>query len=143
MGWFGQLHPALAEQLDLPEATHLFQLPLAALLGAATRRNRWQAAFAPFATVPASERDLALLVAAETTAASLLGAIRKAGRPLLEQVELLDRYEGSQVGEGRCSQAFRLRYRDPSRTLTDEEVERAHAKVREALEKQFKAEMRS
>jgi phenylalanyl-tRNA synthetase beta chain len=143
VGWFGQLHPALAEQLDLPEATHLFQLPLAALLGAATRRNRWQAAFAPFATVPASERDLALLVAAETTAASLLGAIRKAGRPLLEQVELLDRYEGSQVGEGRCSQAFRLRYRDPSRTLTDEEVERAHAKVREALEKQFKAELRS
>jgi phenylalanyl-tRNA synthetase beta chain len=143
VGWFGQLHPALAEQLDLPEATHLFQLPLANLLGAATRRNRWQPAFAPFPTVPASERDLALLVGAETSAASLLGAIRKAGRPLLEQVELLDRYEGSQVGEGRCSQAFRLRYRDASRTLTDEEVERAHAKVREALEKQFKAELRS
>ena len=143
VGWFGQLHPAQAELLDLPEATHLFQLPLAALLSAATRRNRWQPAFAPFATVPASERDLALVVPADTSAAALLGAIRKAGRPLLEQAELLDRYEGSQVGEGRCSQAFRLRYRDAARTLTDDEVEAAHGRVRAALEKQFKAELRS
>lgn len=143
VGWFAQLHPAMAEEFDLPEATHLFQLPLAPLLSAATRRNRWQPGFAPFPTVPAAERDLALVVPATTSAASLLGAIRKAGRPLLEQVELLDRYEGSQVGEGRCSQAFRLRYREAARTLTDEEVERTHAKVREALEKQFKAELRS
>ena len=118
-------------------------MPLAALLSAATRRNRWQPGFTPFPTVPASERDLALVVPATTSAAALLGAIRKAGRPLLEQVELLDRYEGSQVGEGCCSQAFRLRYRDAARTLTAEEVERAHAKVREALEKQFKAALRS
>ncbi|MCS5690655.1 phenylalanine--tRNA ligase subunit beta [Cyanobium sp. FGCU-6] len=142
-GWFGQLHPALAEQLDLPAATYLFQLDLPPLLTAATRRNRWQPAFAPFATVPASERDLALVVPSTVSAASLLSAIRKAGKPLLEQAELVDRFEGSQVGEGLCSQAFRLRYRDPARTLTDEMVEGAHQKVRQALEKQFKAQLRS
>jgi phenylalanyl-tRNA synthetase beta chain len=142
-GWFGQLHPALAEELDLPAATYLFQLDLPPLLTAATRRNRWQPAFAPFATVPASERDLALVVPSSVSAASLLSAIRKAGKPLLEQAELVDRFEGSQVGEGFCSQAFRLRYRDPARTLTDEVVEDAHQKVRQALEKQFKAQLRS
>ncbi|MFN9870176.1 MAG: phenylalanine--tRNA ligase subunit beta [Cyanobacteriota bacterium] len=142
-GWFGQLHPALAEALDLPAATYLFQLDLPPLLTAATRRNRWQPAFAPFPTVPASERDLALVVPSGVSAASLLSAIRKAGKPLLEQAELVDRFEGSQVGEGFCSQAFRLRYRDPARTLTDEVVEDAHQKVRQALEKQFKAQLRS
>ena len=142
-GWFGQLHPAEASRLDLPEATHLFQLDLAALLGAATRRNRWQPVFAAFATVPASERDLALVVPAATTATSLLQAIRKAGRPLLEQAELVDRYEGPQVAPGFCSQAFRLRYRDSSRTLTDEQVEQCHQKVRVALERQFSAQLRS
>ncbi|MFM7394843.1 MAG: phenylalanine--tRNA ligase subunit beta, partial [Cyanobium sp.] len=142
-GWFGQLHPALAEELDLPAATYLFQLDLPPLLAAATRRNRWQPAFAPFPTVPASERDLALAVPSSVSAASLLSAIRKAGKPLLEQAELVDRFEGSQVGEGFCSQAFRLRYRDPARTLTDEVVEWAHQKVRQALEKQFKAQLRS
>ena len=59
-----------------------------------------------------------------------------------EQAELIDRYEGAQVEAGRCSQAFRLRYRDSARTLTDEEVEAAHGKVRAALERQFGAEQR-
>jgi phenylalanyl-tRNA synthetase beta chain len=142
-GWFGQLHPARAEAHDLPDATYLFELALAPVLNAATRANRWQPAFTPFATVPASERDLALVVPRDTTAAALLAAIRKAGRPLLERADLLDRYEGAQVGEGQCSQAFRLRYRDSRRTLTDAEVEQAHGQVRAALEKQFGAVLRS
>ena len=142
-GWFGQVHPELAERYDLPAATYLFQLDLPPLLSAATRRNRWQPAFAGFATVPASERDLALLVPASTASSQLLQAIRKAGKPLLEQAELVDRYEGEQVGAGRCSQAFRLRYRDPKRTLTDAEVDQAHQTIRAALEKQFGAELRA
>jgi phenylalanyl-tRNA synthetase beta chain len=142
-GWFGQLHPARAEQLDLPDATYLFGLSLQPLLSAATRRNRWQPSFRPFATVPASERDLAIVVPENTTASALLQAIRKAGKPLLEQVDLVDRYSGSQVEVGCCSQAFRLRYRDERRTLTDEEVQKAHEKVRTSLEKQFGARLRS
>jgi phenylalanyl-tRNA synthetase beta chain len=142
-GWFGQLHPGQAEVLDLPEATYVFQLDLGPLLAAATRRNRWQPAFTPYATVPASERDLALVVSREVATSALLDAIRKAGKPLLEQVVLVDRYEGAQVEAGCCSQAFRLRYREPSRTLTDEEVERTHQSVRDAVEKQFSARLRS
>ena len=142
-GFFGQVHPELAEQFDLPPATYLFQLELTALLSAATRRNRWQPNFTAFATVPASERDLALVVNAETASAQLLNAIRKAGKPLLEQAELVDRYDGEQLAAGSCSQAFRLRYRDPKRTLKDSEVDEAHAKIRAALEKQFGAQLRA
>ena len=142
-GWFGQLHPEQAEKLDLPQTSIIFELELDALLTAATRRNRWQPAFAPYATVPASERDLAVVVAASTHSAELLQVIRKAGKPLLEHAELVDRYEGGQLAAGQCSQAFRLRYRDASRTLTDEEVEAAHSSIRAALEKQLGALLRS
>lgn len=135
-GWFGQLHPQRCEELDLPLATYGFQLDLASLLNAATRPNRWRPPFTPFPTVPASERDLALVVPESTTAAALLAVIRKAGRPLLEQAELIDRYAGAQVENGQCSQAFRLRYRDPRRTLTDQDVERAHGAITAALAKQ-------
>jgi phenylalanyl-tRNA synthetase beta chain len=143
LGWFGQLHPAMAEALSLPEATHLFQLPMAPLRQAAIRTARWLPQFQPFPTVPASERDLALVVDRDTTTAALLAAIRKAGKPLLEQVELVDRYVGEPIPLDRCSQAFRLRYRDSQRTLTDAEVETTHDKVREALRRQFAAELRS
>jgi len=143
VGWFGQLHPARAQDLDLPEATYLFALSLEPLLTAAARPARLRPAFRPFATVPSSERDLALVVRREVLAETLLSVIRKAGRPLLEAAVLVDRYEGAQVAEGHCSQAFRLRYRDPSRTLTDAEVETAHAKVRQALERECSAQLRS
>jgi len=141
-GWFAQLHPLNAEQADLPAATYLFELELDPLLAAATRRNRWQPAFRPFPTVPASERDLAVVVPRATRAADLLQVIRKAGKPLLEQAELIDRYEGTQVGAEQCSQAFRLRYRDPGRTLTDDAVEQAHTAVRKAVETTFGAVLR-
>ncbi|MBM5800614.1 MAG: phenylalanine--tRNA ligase subunit beta [Cyanobacteria bacterium K_DeepCast_35m_m2_023] len=142
-GWFGQLHPAQAAELDLPETTYLLELDLAALLTAATRAARWQPTFQPFATVPASERDLAVLVPAATRSAELLGVMRKAGRPLLEKVELIDTYSSEQLGSGVCSQAFRLRYRDPKRTLTDADVETAHGKVRAALAARSDVQLRS
>jgi phenylalanyl-tRNA synthetase beta chain len=143
LGWFGQLHPARARELDLSDGTYLFELPLAPLLAAAIRPRRWQPSFTPFATVPPSERDLALVVSRSLTADELLAAIRKAGKPLLEQAELLDRYEGAQVEAGYCSQAFRLRYRAPDRTLTDGEVDGAHQKVVASLESRFGAKLRS
>ncbi|MEB3350593.1 MAG: phenylalanine--tRNA ligase subunit beta [Cyanobacteriota bacterium] len=143
VGWFGQIHPQRADDLDLPEATHLFELTLAPLLVAATRPQRWQPPFTPYPTVPASERDLAVVVSQTVAAADLLQAIRKAGRPLLEHVELIDRYVGRQLDDGTCSQAFRLRYRDPQRTLTDSDVDPVHQQVRASLEQRFKAELRS
>ena len=93
--------------------------------------------------MPASERDLAVVIPASVTAAQLLTVMRKAGRPLLESAELIDRYAGSQVAEGAASQAFRLRYRDARRTLTEAEVEQAHGVVRQAIEKQFGAQLRA
>ena len=143
LGCFGQLHPAMAELLDLPEATYLFELDLDRLLDAATRSNRWVPSFKPFPTVPASERDLAVVVERSSAAADLIQAIRKAGKPLLEHVELVDRFEGEQLGEDKVSQAFRLRYRGKNETLTDDQIQPVHEKVRAALSKQFKAELRS
>ena len=52
---------------------------------------------------------------------------------LLEEVALFDVYTGEQVGQGRKSLAYTLRFRAPDRTLTDEEVTAARdAAVAEA-----------
>ncbi len=142
-GWFGQLHPQRASELDLPELTYLFELDLTAVLSAATRMARWRPPFKPFATVPASERDVAVIVPQTVVSAELLALMRKAGRPLLEHVELIDTYRSDQLGEGVCSQAFRLRYRDPKRTLTDADVDQAHERVRTALAGQAGIQLRS
>ena len=143
LGCFGQLHPALAEQMDLPVATYLFELDLTQLLDAATRSNRWTPVFRSFPNVPASERDLAVVVEKDNSAAELIQAIRKAGKPLLEHVELVDRFEADHLGDNKVSQAFRLRYRGKDQTLTDAMIQPVHDKVRAALQKSFQAELRS
>ena len=143
LGCFGQLHPALCESHELPAETYLFDLELTRLLEAATRSNRWSPQFKPYSTLPSSERDLAMVVPRSLAAGELLQAIRKAGKPLLESVELIDRFEGGQLGSDACSQAFRLRYRGKDSTLTDDMIQPVHEKVRQALVKQFQVELRS
>jgi len=72
-------------------------------------------------------------VSEEARAADLVAAARAAGAPLVRSVRVFDRYAGEQVGEGRVSLALRLELADPGRTLTDEEIEAAVDRVREAL----------
>jgi phenylalanyl-tRNA synthetase beta chain len=70
-------------------------------------------------------------------------AIALAARDLLASVELFDEYRGENVPAGQRSLAFRLVYRASDRTLTDEEVELVHQKVREYLVEKFRVNLRS
>ena len=142
IGVFGELHPAFAEAHDLPAGCLLFDLALAPVLTASSRTNRSCPAFKPYATVPASERDIACVVEDSVEAGAVLNVIKKAGGNLLEHVELLDRYSGDPIPAGQCSLAVRLRFRDVKTTLRDEQVEPLVEKVRAALQRQFKAELR-
>jgi phenylalanyl-tRNA synthetase beta chain len=69
-----------------------------------------------------AKEDVALVVPAELTADELTTTLREGAGPLLESVRLFDVYTGSQIGEGRKSMAFALRFRAPDRTLKDEEI---------------------
>ncbi len=75
--------------------------------------------------LPAATQDVALVVDAATPAATVQEALREGAGPLLEDVHLFDVYTGTQVGEGRKSLAFALRFRAPDRTLTAEEASAA------------------
>ena len=58
-------------------------------------------------------------------------------------MELIDRYEGSTIPEDSVSQAFRIKYRDPKKTLAEEDINPIHEKIRNALKEKIKAELRS
>jgi phenylalanyl-tRNA synthetase beta chain len=70
-----------------------------------------------------------------------LEAIENPKEPLLESVELFDLFT-EKVGAEKKSLAYRLTYRDRSRTLTSEEVNAAHAKIRGRLRSDLGAELR-
>jgi phenylalanyl-tRNA synthetase beta chain len=91
---------------------------------------------------PAVTRDIAMIVPEEIFHQKILRAIQEPREPLLESVELFDLFSGSEIGQTRKSLAYRLTYRDRSRTLTSEEVNAAHAKIRERLRRDLGAELR-
>ena len=146
LGYFGQIHPQVQQERALP-ATYVFELNLDLLLEQLARLQTKATLFATYSTYPAADRDLAFFIPTEVTVAEIEKVIRKAAggrkQSLLTAIELFDEYQGEHVPEGQRSLAFRLLYQACDRTLTDEDVNPVHQKVREALEKQFNVSLRS
>lgn len=143
LGTFGQVHPQLRREKSLPEAVYVFQLSLDVLLNALDDDQLLVPKFQPFSTYPASDRDIAFFSPVKVTVSEIEKVITKAGKGLLDSVELFDEYRGENVPQGQRSLAFRLIYRSSDRTLTEAEVEPVHNKVREALVEKFGVSLRS
>ncbi len=143
IGFFGQIHPSLAEKYDLIKETYLFNLEYDSLIKASTRKTNWTRMYKDYPTVPFMERDIALIHSRKYSSLEIINLIKKSGRPLLEKVELIDRYEGSSIPEDSISQAFRIKYRDPKKTLIEEDINPIHEKIRTALKEKLNADLRS
>ncbi len=143
IGFFGQIHPSLSEKYDLIKETYLFNLEFDSLIKASTRKTNWTRIYKDYPTVPFMERDIALIHSKKYSSLEIINLIKKSGRPLLEKVELIDRYEGSSIPEDSISQAFRIKYRDPKKTLIEEDINPIHEKIRTALKEKLNADLRS
>ena len=71
---------------------------------------------------PVAKEDVALIVDEDVPAATVESALRTGAGALLESISLFDVYTGPQVGKGKKSLAYALRFRAPDRTLTDAEA---------------------
>ena len=143
LGVFGQLHPQLQQEKDLPEQVYVFQLDLAVLLAELDRSHNSTRKFAGYSSFPASDRDIAFFAPVEVAVAEMAGAMKKAAGSLLDSVELFDEYRGDNVPAGQRSLAFRLIYRAGDRTLSETDVEPAQQKVRDVLVEKFGVSLRS
>ncbi len=129
VGHAGELHPRVVAALGLPARTSAMELDLDAVADRAV----WVRRAPLITTYPVAKEDVALVVDAAVPAQEVATALREGAGALVEQVRLFDVYEGEQVGAGRRSLAFALRFRAPDRTLTLEEVSAARdAAVAEA-----------
>jgi phenylalanyl-tRNA synthetase beta chain len=130
VGHAGQLHPAVIERCGLPAGTCAVELNLDAIpIGETLPAPN----VSPF---PAVFQDLNLVVDTEAPAQAVEDAIRAGAGELLEEVRLFDVYTGPQVGDGRKSLTFALRFRAPDRTLTEDDASAARdAAVRCAAER--------
>ncbi|MDX6365798.1 MAG: phenylalanyl-tRNA synthetase beta chain [Nocardioidaceae bacterium] len=117
-GYAGELHPAVCKAYGVPARSAAAELDLDLLIRLAA-----EVVPAPtFSTFPVAKEDVALVVDAEVAAADVLDALREGAGDLLESARLFDVYVGEQIGAGKKSVAYSLRFRAPDRTLTEKEV---------------------
>ncbi|RFU83438.1 phenylalanine--tRNA ligase subunit beta [Streptomyces triticagri] len=118
VGHAGELHPRVVKALHLPERTSAMELDLDLVAEASE-----DAVQAPsISTFPVATQDIALVVAQDVPAADVEAALLEGAGELLESIRLFDVFTGEQVGEGRKSLAYALRFRATDRTLTVEEA---------------------
>ena len=138
LGRFGELHPRVLAELDLPGPMVAFELDLDAVSDPKRRRKAAPdlSAFQPL------RRDFAFLVDTGVAADAVLRAARGAERTLITGVALFDVYEGDKLPEGKKSLAVEVTFQPRERTLTDAEIEAAGQKVIAAVAKATGAALR-
>ena len=139
VGYAGELAPAVCKAWGLPARSVAFEVDMDALTGAGNGDDQAASNAAPLevrpvTTAPAAKEDIALVVDSDVTAAQVENVIRKAAGDLLESAVLFDVYTGDQVGKGKKSLAFALRFRS-DHTLTAEETAGVRKRIVKAARK--------
>ncbi|OGF80792.1 hypothetical protein A2930_01525 [Candidatus Giovannonibacteria bacterium RIFCSPLOWO2_01_FULL_45_34] len=92
---------------------------------------------------PPITRDISFVVNKDFIPNNYFDLIRDLGGDLVEQVELLDKYENAEkFGEGKISYAYRIIFRSNERTLITAEADEIMKNIYGETEKQFNAELR-
>lgn len=132
VGWVGEIHPLVAAEWGIEQTVAMFEVDLGAILDVAVT-VAGEEQYVDVTSFPAVRQDIAVVVGPAVQAADVVATARDAGGALLSSAEVFDVYEGEQVGEGNRSLAVHLEFRAPDRTLTDEDADKARAKIVGAL----------
>ena len=136
VGQIGVVHPQVVKNLDINGQPIYFEIVTSAATAVKLPK------FSPISRYPAVRRDLAILVTEETSIDEILNCIRDAAPLSLQQISVFDIYRGKGIEEGRKSVALGLILQETSRTLTDEETDRAIRSAATALERNLGAKIR-
>jgi phenylalanyl-tRNA synthetase beta chain len=131
VGFAGQLWPKEARALDATAAVFFAEIDLDALPAASAVKK-----YREIPRFPATARDIAMLAPLALAHAQIEQTLRSASEPLLAEVELFDVFAdptGVRIPANKKSLAYSLTYRSADRTLTADEVNAVHARLKERL----------
>ena len=134
----GEIHPDVAERFGIESRVYIAEIDLEAL----RPMEKPLYGVKPLPKFPAVTRDIAVVVDETAGVGTMLDTIRASAGKTLESAKLFDIYRGDKLGRNKKSVAFALSFRAADRTLTDEEISGAMAKILKALENGFGAELR-
>lgn len=131
IGIIGRVHPSIKK-----DEIYVCELNLNSLLSR-VKPIKYKTA----SKYPSIEKDFAFIVNNDVTNAEMKEAIKKSAGRILDSVNIFDIYEN--IEEGKKSMAYKLVFKDETRTLSDEEVMVVFNKVIKDIETKFDAKLRN
>jgi phenylalanyl-tRNA synthetase beta chain len=130
IGQIGEIHPRLRHTLGLEAPAFYLEVALSAVAG---ERRAVRSVTPP--RFPASSRDVSFWIDERVTAAEQRALLGASAEPLLRELRVLEDYRDPRYAPaGKKGMLWTLVYRADDRTLTDAEVDTAHAKIVSALQ---------
>jgi phenylalanyl-tRNA synthetase beta chain len=138
LGILGEIDHNVLKNFDIKCKVYALELDCEALLGAVSLKKR----FREPARYPSAVRDISIVINNNASNADIIDSIKESAGTLLKNVQLVDKYRGGQIPDGKQSLTYRLEYQDAQKTLEDKEVQEAHSRVVRALEEKLGASLR-
>ncbi|MDR3001025.1 MAG: phenylalanine--tRNA ligase subunit beta [Fibromonadaceae bacterium] len=130
LGCCGELHPAVQNKFDLKMNTFVCEIDLSVLETAFLK----PVSFKEFSRQMIIERDVSIEADELVTHVELLSKFKGFNPKFLVGIELISIYQGEKIAAGKKNLLYRFYYQAPDRTLTDEEINAVHTKLREKIE---------
>ncbi|HXJ20064.1 MAG TPA: phenylalanine--tRNA ligase subunit beta [Polyangia bacterium] len=125
IGQVGEIHPRLRKTLGLDEPAFYVEVLLEGALGA---RGAVRSVAPP--RFPASTRDISFWIDAGVPADEQRALLASGSEPLLRELAVIEDYRDPRYAPaGKKGMLWTLTYRADDRTLTDTEVDAAHARI--------------
>ena len=144
LGYFGELHPGVLEEMDVKGPIAAFEIFLDELPARRRKGTARPALDAP--DLMPVKRDLAFVVDEDVAAADIVRAAKSADKALIADVAVFDVFAGekaaAQLGAGKKSVAIEVTLQPRKKTLTDEEIAAVMDKVVAAVAKATGGELR-
>ncbi|MCR4879813.1 MAG: phenylalanine--tRNA ligase subunit beta [Bacilli bacterium] len=139
IGKLGELYPTLYQEYDLGKTNAVvLELNLEPLLNAKVSLAKMET----YSRFPSVNRDLALIVKKEVSAADLIKTIKVVGKGLVSDAQIFDVFEGALIGLNRKSLAISITFSSSDHTLQDKEINDVLDKIKFDLNRVYQAELR-
>jgi phenylalanyl-tRNA synthetase beta chain len=141
-GWFGELHPATLEALDVEGPLGVSEVFLERIPEPKTRATRTKPKLDLSLFQPVT-RDFAFIVDRGVLADAIVRAAEGVDKALISSVEVFDLYEGKGIEAGKKSIAIAVTLQPREKTLTDEEIDAVGKKIVAEVSKRTGATLRA
>lgn len=125
VGYLGEVHPDVADNYDIGERAYIAVIDLPEV----TKLASFDVKYEGIAKFPAVTRDISMVMPKTVLVGDVEKIIEKRGGKILENYNLFDIYEGSQIKEGFKSVAYSISFRAKDRTLEDKDIQPVMEKI--------------